>query len=159
MNREQLFDEILAWLDGKAAKPKAAQIKFDMGPIIGTSDITRPASGDWCGTSCCIAGMAFALEHDFLLKTGNEVNDHRFADNTNKTWIPFVWERASYLLGLSPGEARALFAPWEHYDETGEEPEDWPEKSTEITPSWAAATIRRFRATGTIDWAGTREEA
>lgn len=88
---------------------------------------------DWkqkkdCGTVCCIAGTA----NEWWNKGKEFATSHD----------------AAQLLGLTDEQREHLFLP-------GSKNECWA--GIEAPPAWAARCIRKFIATGDVDWQGTRD--
>lgn len=96
-----------------------------------------------CGTTCCIAGAALAF---------NRGARRVFAEDGDPV------DQAGAILGLNFNEARALFHAFNCPRGSQYNTSQWHEFS-EITPDWAARTIRHFLATGDVNWTLNRVEA
>ena len=81
---------------------------------------------NWCGTECCLAGLAVLM----------------FADSPINHQM-LVQSHAAELLGLHPMAARDLFFP-----------DDTDEIWEEITPAMAAKAVRNVIAGDPDPWAG-----
>ena len=155
------FERVLAWLDKGAPHEEARGMSFEMRSFIRVP-VTSSTDENWCGTACCIAGAALTLNDTPKLldavkiatKWLKEWNWDEFDLNSGLS----LWDDAKDLLGLTNKEASMLFAPWEQGSEEIDSYNQeidvgcWPEDPDEITPAWAAATIRYFLATGSIRW-------
>lgn len=99
--------------------------------------------GNWthaCGTPACIAGWAV------------------FAENGSAKFESGEWvsSRAASYLELDRDDAVLLFEPdLRNPDEFEDDETDATDGWDEITPSQAAATLRRLAETGSVDWSAS----
>ncbi|MBS7457714.1 hypothetical protein [Coralloluteibacterium stylophorae] len=158
MNLDRL-DTLARWLEDGA---KHERITFDMtkGIAIKTTELFDPEKPTECGSSCCIAGAAVQFFGDLsdldpYMVARRLEEERRYGDDAEEE-VQFRWgdimDDAAELLGLTPGQARALFEPGMH--------PIWPYTYEEYNdPAWAARTIRHLMATGEVSWAATEKQA
>ena len=152
------LERVADWLERGAPHEEAPGMHFDMMPMILVPDYS-PRDENWCGTACCIAGAVITFEQPNLipemLAEGACIS--KTYDRNNSVNV-FVWSKAVDLLGIEEYEAAMLFAPFDaDEDELAENMPEvdqscWPFKSQNITPAWAAATVRHVIATGEVRW-------
>ena len=128
----KMFKPVLAWLDDNAPHVSIGQTKdvgFNMEYFNASrlpTQYFKDARGDQCGTVCCIAGAIFVM------------NKRRFRGEVDlKTIGP--------KLGMTNIQVRNLF--YGDFEEIGASI-----SLDTITPSMAAATVRRFLKTGKVSW-------
>jgi hypothetical protein len=92
-----------------------------------------------CGTTCCIAGAVCQFSKPFVASDIDCIEQGFYSLDPEYG----VLGRAIDLLGISRLDADKLFTP-DVVDEDG----DWKH----ITPAQAATTIRKYLATGAVDW-------
>lgn len=110
-----------------------------------------------CGTACCIAGAVCQFN-----KLGGEAERNKdgglaFFDlhrwNEEKGEDELLTKGALQLaieyLGITEDDALKLFVPWDHFDRHYNADEYYGVYSN---PKLAAAVVRKFLATGKVDW-------
>lgn len=132
------LETVAVWLEAGAPHGPT----FDMSPIIEVPPEANAnaKAGNWCGTSCCIAGAAMLFMKPEVIIARLQGSDPAYDVDIA------VWHEASQLLGLNPDEAGILFAPW------NQEECDYRPYAEDITPERAAKTIRHLMATGEVSW-------
>lgn len=159
----KVLERVADWLERGAPHEQARGMKFDMLPMIAVTKDTA-TSENWCGTACCIAGAAITFEDPQLVvklaKSGHAIERQDLGDEVLNVWI---WQEAIELIGIEEDKAAMLFAPFDaDIDDLANMPEvddtAWPTDHREITPTWAAATIRHLIATGEVRWDLTKPE-
>lgn len=86
-----------------------------------------------CGTPSCIAGWAMAMEFNDYSEKLRRKAEKSFGDACG----PFEDRIPGNFLGITPRQEGELFAPRNRSD---------------ITPTQAAATLRRLAETGEVKW-------
>lgn len=126
----QRLEVVARWLEAGAPHvDDKGVVGFDMSVGVRRTD---------CGTACCIAGAVCQFNRPFRgLKEDDEAG---FWSSDPECG---VLGRAIDLLDISYFDAEDLFAP-----DTYDGDDGW----SHVTPADAALTIRKYLATGRVDW-------
>lgn len=124
MNRENILKVADA-----IAQHSIPNLGFNMAWIYAEANLYNPdQSGTNCGTTACIAGWAYAVEHGGRIPDLPEEVEIKAAD------------AASKFMGLPPRKSDDLFYPFGHKERLA------------IEPSQAVAVLRHLAETGEVDW-------
>jgi hypothetical protein len=142
----ELLTAIAVWLeDGAPARFGIDHFNMEY-PIITDPHGLRTRREDGapaCGTSCCIAGAAV----QFDLEARNLQPERQDEEG-------YCLPMAERLLALTEDQAYALFYSYD-LPAGGVLDQARYYSLNSIDPAWAARVIRKFIATGNIDWTGT----
>jgi hypothetical protein len=164
MNRK-LLEKIADWLERGAPHAEARGMAFDMTPIVSIRP-DQVESPNWCGTACCIMGAALVFDQPNAIIRKLKESPTRMERNWPVSLC--LWDEGTVVLGIHGAMASLLFSPHEQdpetlldlFDDAGigiadNEPpvlEKWPEYAEDISPAWAARTVRRLLDKGDVRW-------
>jgi hypothetical protein len=117
-------------------------------------NVTRFSMTNWivpqknsCGTACCIAGATVQFFND-------EARTFKSEQDVYNASLKGVQEYARGLLDLTKDQANDLFYANEYFIVENEDALYYSKALKAITPAHAARVIRKFIATGEIDYIG-----
>lgn len=135
------LEKVITWLEAGAPHVKIAEgIEIDVFAMEYSVETEHDLGDGYCGTACCIAGAVCQFE--MLGMDKRSKNNSLPWDSSSRADTIGVLEITTEYLGISEEDAELLFRPFDY----GIEPEVYN------NPQHAAKVVRKFIATGVVDW-------